>query len=499
MKKLLFLLFVIVLSSCEFYYDINEKDKVIVNKIPYIVDNIYVDAYKDWNSYSTFEQQLEAINLDEMELYELPTDSLTKICFHHPMYGLYMAYNNEFSAINILFEKFNGFKVLFNRTDAGKSLINYYQNYHNKYLNSKQKPNPIHLGYIELVLSSDKALSLYSKDDIEKYKVIKDKFYEYKKNNTDDFSDLTINKSYISQMQIDKSLGLLSKTDSSLVSDYIKTGNYQYLLELMGETNRRLSYTPAYTLIRTKFGKEVDGWIVPEMSRFEKDSCLDWVTTNFPLATVLSDPTAQFNCHNYAWNWSDGGGSYWINEFKGNGNSNVHQYWNRDYYSSVNATSANALKIFYPQGDHSAIPAQSGNEMYISKWGKCPIMLHASTYCPYHSSTLTYFKVHNYINDALVCSIWNRVVNVNEQATYSIRESSSVMTPIGSTLSYSWEVLDNKHYENVIGSIATLTNNGRSAVISFNRPGTYEITCHVSMANGQLISSYICETTIEAF
>lgn len=80
-----------------------------------------------------------------------------------------------------------------------------------------------------------------------------------------------------------------------------------------------------------------------------------------------------------------------MNQMKNNGTANVSNYWNDKSYISV--TEGNAEKIFYYNGDHSAIQSAVAGK-YDSKWGQLPLMRHAPTYGPimYKMNYRQYFR-----------------------------------------------------------------------------------------------------------
>ncbi len=247
-----------------------------------------------------------------------------------------------------------------------------------------------------------------------------------------------------------------------------------------------------YVTVYTKFGNPIEGVIRTEMTDAEKNEALEWVETYFPEATVLSEPSRLYNCHSYAWNMQDGGAICWINAVKSDGQNNLNVYFgNREYY--VPTTEDKAVKIHYYNGDHSAIPSPTSAGKYISKWGELPLMLHNPDYCPYLSGRNYYCK-RIFNNNKLECSVEGRGVHVNETANYYITDD--VNTPWGYSLEYRWSITDYDD-EDIIGTIATITDNGNNANISFNNSGLYMITCEVYTREGELIATYRMQGVVE--
>lgn len=110
-------------------------------------------------------------------------------------------------------------------------------------------------------------------------------------------------------------------------------------------------------------------------------------TNNYPNATLIGDASATYNCHNYAWNKSDGGGTYWMNT------PGDDTYWTDGSYVEVSDHALPyAAKVSYASDDHSAVTTSNPN-VHVSKWGSMPLMQHAPDYTPYNETTLKYYRV----------------------------------------------------------------------------------------------------------
>jgi hypothetical protein len=120
----------------------------------------------------------------------------------------------------------------------------------------------------------------------------------------------------------------------------------------------------------------------------------EWITTTtnqyafaFPNAQILAPASRTYNCHSYAWNLSEGGTQYvWMNQYKSNGTPNIWKYWIDASYIQT-PTEADAEKIFYYDGDHSAVKSKIFAGKYESKWGAAPLMRHNPTDVPYDYPT----------------------------------------------------------------------------------------------------------------
>jgi hypothetical protein len=84
---------------------------------------------------------------------------------------------------------------------------------------------------------------------------------------------------------------------------------------------------------------------------------------------------------------TEGGVTCWLNQ-----SPDLHWYWDDGSYEET--IEASAAKIFYYNGDHSAIKSPTHSGMYESKWGQAPRMRHAPGYGPanYNMSYRRYYK-----------------------------------------------------------------------------------------------------------
>jgi hypothetical protein len=64
-----------------------------------------------------------------------------------------------------------------------------------------------------------------------------------------------------------------------------------------------------------------------------------YVTNTYPNAIKLENPTTAYNCHNYAWVKSTGGGSYWLNT------PGDDLFWNDNSYLQTSNTTAPNIRV----------------------------------------------------------------------------------------------------------------------------------------------------------
>lgn len=167
-----------------------------------------------------------------------------------------------------------------------------------------------------------------------------------------------------------------------------------------------------------------------------KNAVNNYYIQTYPNATFLSDATANYNCHNYAWRMTEGFSTpYRLQD--------PYPYWNDGSY--VETTSQYAEKIYYyniPNDSHSAVPS-SVSGMYESKFGFGPLMRHAPGYGPYHDAYTNYMNYRRYYAKPPQISGHNIVTNT-VSSTFTLAFSplnytinwvfdSSLFSAVGST------------------------------------------------------------------
>lgn len=138
----------------------------------------------------------------------------------------------------------------------------------------------------------------------------------------------------------------------------------------------------------TPKGASYDGEIFTEMNPDEITRITNEYRNGYSAATVLAPASRTYNCHSYAWHMTCGGSPIcWINNL----GTNLTKQWTDGSY--VETTAAQAEKVYYYNGDHSAITITSSGD-YTSKWGQAPLMRHSPGYGPsgYNMSYRKYYK-----------------------------------------------------------------------------------------------------------
>lgn len=173
-----------------------------------------------------------------------------------------------------------------------------------------------------------------------------------------------------------------------------------------------------------------------DLTTAQKNSAKASVLATYPGTTFLADATLTYNCHNFAWHMSSGGGIIaWMNQDNNTAAPNIHKYWTDGSYIEV-CNSADASKIFYYSGDHSATMSTVVSGQYESKWGQSIRVRHAPTNVPaiYQGSNRKYYastEITGITNSALCTGTRNFSVKSISGATYTWTTSSTLSITSG--------------------------------------------------------------------
>jgi hypothetical protein len=135
-------------------------------------------------------------------------------------------------------------------------------------------------------------------------------------------------------------------------------------------------YNAQTVYLYTPNGSQVYAFKNSEMSSYDIAYCNADCAATYPNAEILATATATYNCHSYAWNITEGGTAVcWLNQYP-----DLHLYWDDGSYEQT--TEADAVKVFYYNGDHSAVKSTTHAGKYESKWGAYPLVRHSPEYGP---------------------------------------------------------------------------------------------------------------------
>ena len=229
MKKalLFFQLCLLTLVSCS-------RDTIsdVNNSTPQLEQSVYgcdpINTPQKWAKLNTMEEMLAACRLSEENLKEVSTNELIDLCMKHPLAFTITAHNNEMNGAKVIFDSFNGFAELKQRTDAAQSVIEYYKNISLNGDDSRAGGNdmssPIALGFVELYLASDQLPELYSPKYLPELKKVVTEKYAEKENFPQRYMMFSLRKSYLLQATIMINENSLSASEKSEAMEFVNSG-----------------------------------------------------------------------------------------------------------------------------------------------------------------------------------------------------------------------------------------------------------------------------------
>lgn len=439
--------------------------------------------YKDstWLYNENIEERVEALNIPQNQFEQISTTDLVSLCLEYPFFADCFAASSPSIGVRQMIQMFNGFSELKKREEANREMIRYYQAMDVESIAEGARQNDeesvrsiLHLCYVEEVLSALLEESIPSKTLIEVRRAAEEN-NSIKRRYPDVFGALSFESSSHLFERIDELASCAELSTNSV------------------PVNNR-----DFVILYTTYGRTVMASVRPEeLSDAEKLSNQLWLSFNHPLATYLGPATTTYNCHNYAWNMSEGGGTYWISAtastFIPDGtydtpHENLQNFWLDGKYTLT--TSNLATKIYYYRGDHSAIKSSVPGK-YESKWGPGCLVRHSPTDCP-----AEYFPSYRLFFRPCIFSLHLTgdcgILDVGVSYYFDAPEMA-----LGVSSSFEWRVTDDKYGEDVVGTWATVQNaTGTSADITITKAGNYHIELHRYHPNrGELV--YTIEEFVE--
>jgi hypothetical protein len=349
--------------------------------------------FDKWSHIDDIDNRFNECNIPESQLKIMTTEALLKSILHYPLNYLIFATTNPFKAIDYILEHSSLHKEFVERQDAVNAILNIFEETVVSFEETTVSKDYTRLTYIdemflEYFIASDYMKFLLSPEGKASLKrVVKEKIEE------------RMNDKRYSYNSIEP---LIRINDKEKLGITIKS----YLA-----TQEPFRSTTIYTY----FGKVLYGDNRIEFSENEIASLTDCFTNCFPYATLVSPASNVYNCHSYAWYNSTTSNTVWLEPIY----NNVFQlgrYWTNDLY--ISCSESLAEKIYYYNGDHSAIKLSSGN--YISKWGQGPLMEHAPDYGPiiYNMTYRDYFRERTDLPLDVITITGNSIIHTNELNNY---------------------------------------------------------------------------------
>lgn len=141
----------------------------------------------EWKKLTSYQDRLNAYNIHGDILKRISTEELAKTCLNYPEFRLIFTRNNMQKGYDYIRTKFNGFRELESRSDAGKELLKLYKNYNPD--NFNKKSTNLEIGnfivkftYIELLIAQNEILKSFNDEESQELLLQCCKKYKGKKN-----------------------------------------------------------------------------------------------------------------------------------------------------------------------------------------------------------------------------------------------------------------------------------------------------------------------------
>ena len=325
---------------------------------------------KAWTDIGPLEERFAASEVPASRLSSMTTEALVKSMMNYPLNYLVFAYNDPKMAIDIIVKHSPLHKEFLSRPDAAEVFVDMY-------------------AAAELDMSLEK--SNFDGD----YKslsytntIFMDHFLGSQ--NLNGLGQASV-KQKLTEAVREKLQARIQCSDMFSMSSIepLLTIDETYVLGTASLDTR--AYIMSTILVYTPLGKEIVGYVMSPTSQLEAEQMENQAVSEYPSAIVRGPATWSYNCHSYAWHNSSTENDVWINSFLSvPSDLQLERYWENDLYKESDTLTPDVEKVFYSNGDHSAVLLANGN--YQSKWGAWPLMEHALTYCPYLSTDIEFFK-----------------------------------------------------------------------------------------------------------
>lgn len=205
-----------------------------------------------------------------------------------------------------------------------------------------------------------------------------------------------------------------------------------------------LSFSQSTTVYTCK-GGAVAAFINTEYSQAQIEASNNKTMSQFGYLgiTIIGNSSNLYNCHSYAWHLSEGNqNKVWINNASQQiGNCydethNIDKYWTDGCFIQV-CDEADADKLHYYCGDHSAIKSTSNPGYFESKWGQLALVRHTKMGVPYADpvNSVNYYASTKISGSTSDLCTGNRTFSVKtiSNAAYSWTYSNNLIPTTGTT------------------------------------------------------------------
>lgn len=346
-----------------------------------------------WASLATHDDMLRVTQIPAATLAAMSTAALVDTVLSYPLFDDMRAFNTPQQGFDTMSSRFNGFAALAARPDAGAELLERYESMSPavapKATLLQQGQLDSSLRRIEALLAQDAFRRTLNPNQLTQLVEESQEKLRAKVARADvyGFVGRASTSLVIGRAVAAKSPSAAKRLDSDAATrSFLATGDARSaepLQRVTGTSDTVFGTTDTNTTVKTPKGSSVTAIkMTTELSASQIAANDRWVANNYPRATRHRSSTRKYNCHSYAWYSTSTSNNIWIND--------PAKYWTDGSYRLNSNVGQAGRKVFYPNGDHSAITINT-TEFY-SKWGELGLMRHVYNYSPYTATGLRYYS-----------------------------------------------------------------------------------------------------------
>lgn len=321
----------------------------------------------EWKSFTSLDEKISAVQIPTNIMESMDTQALFETILNYPMLGDLYIFGDISQGFAALKSRCNGIPELLSRPDALDVIYEAYQTF--PIVQTFEGGNED--GYNAVFRQPFLEALLYAA--------------------TSSVQEAPISSSQIAEIE---------STVMEKQAEKDASGQYSGVNHIYAQLKVLDTITPyASASIKTPKGTRVTVQILGEtLSNAEKQEMNAYMSSNFPNAVRIAEPTTNYNCHSYAWySTNTSTNKYWINS------NEAYKYVTDGSYSKRSGGTASQTndRVFYPNADidpdtgtfstHSGIEIGMYPITVNSKWGPYGLYNHSLTDCPYSSHLVEFW------------------------------------------------------------------------------------------------------------
>lgn len=376
MKKLicLFLSTAILLSTNIFAYAAVNDEVAKSAEYEYEINS----NSPKWKEFISHDEMVAACRIPDEKIKDMSTEQLVSAYLNYPLLGDMYAYNTTEMGFEALRSQCNALDELLSRKDAGEAILSRYNTvrlYNSATADDASFNDFIEPSALEILAAQPEIID--NMDD-NTFSELNSAIYEKCSEKQDDVYSATKCLYFTALTETQESHHENNSNGNS--KEVLSINPFKSISVSSGDYNwNHTVKTPKKSSV--KVGVLNSG---KELSSKEKTPCKNYIASKYPGAKYISSATKKYNCHSFAWYSQSYSNGYWMNDpskymSDGSYKKGGYKVGNIIYYKGVHSGVVSNVKVGY-----------SG--CYVkSKWGLYGVYNHFYNYCPYSTSSLSYW------------------------------------------------------------------------------------------------------------